>query len=43
MMRKAVVEQKRLARMNKKPKKLASAGKELSDCPLLHVGGGGFS
>ena len=38
MQRKAVVEQKRQARLNKKPKKLTSAGKELSEYPLLHVG-----
>lgn len=25
------------ARLNKKPKKLASAGKQVDDCPLLHA------
>lgn len=36
--RKAAAEAVRQARLNRRPKKLASQGKDLGGCPLLQVG-----
>jgi hypothetical protein len=37
MTRKEAAEQARQARLNKKPKRLSSQGKNVEDCPLLQV------
>ena len=39
--RKAAAEAVRQARLNRRPKKLASQGTDLEGCPLLQVGGCG--